>query len=84
MRAFSKALTVSELTLTPIKRVLTKRRNKLVFRHSLKMITTKVVRMLYLGTWSTLKTIFSVTTMHVPRTRVMKRGTEKSNSYMLE
>ena len=47
MRAFSKALTVSELTLTPIRRALTTRRNKLVFRHDLKTITTRVVRMRY-------------------------------------
>ena len=46
-RAFSKGCTRSELTLTPIRRVLTKRRNKLVFRHSLKMISTGVVSMLY-------------------------------------
>ena len=47
MKAFSKTQIVSELTLIPIRKALTKRRNKLVFRHCLKMITTKVVRMLY-------------------------------------
>ena len=34
--------------LTLIRRALTKRRNKLIFRHGLKTITTRVVRMLYL------------------------------------
>ena len=47
MKAFSKAWTVSELTLTPIRRALTKRRNKRIFRHGLKTITTRVVKMLY-------------------------------------
>ena len=46
-RAFSKARTVSELTLTTNRRALTESINKLVFRHYLKMITTRVVRMLY-------------------------------------
>ena len=46
-RAFSKGQTVSELTLTPIKRALTENRNKLVFGHSPQMLTTGVVRMLY-------------------------------------
>ena len=48
-RAFSKARLVSELMLTPIRRALTESRTKLVFRHCLKMIIARVVRMLYLG-----------------------------------
>ena len=48
-RAFSKARTVSELTLTLLRRALTKSRYKLVFRHSPQTITTTVVRKLYLG-----------------------------------
>ena len=46
-KAFSKAQIVSELTLTLIRRVLIKSKNKLVFRHCLKMITTRVVRIFY-------------------------------------
>ena len=46
-RAFSKGQTVSELTLTPIRRALIESRNKLVFRHSSLMLTTGVVKMLY-------------------------------------
>ena len=48
-RAFSNARIISELMLTLIKMTITERRNKLVFRHCLKMITTKVVKMLYPG-----------------------------------
>ena len=48
-KAFSKARIVNELTLTPIKRALTESRNKLVFRHCLKKIIARVVRMLYPG-----------------------------------
>ena len=47
-RAFSKGLTVSELTLTPTIRAFTESRNKLVFGHSPQTLITGVVRMLYL------------------------------------
>ena len=46
-RTFSKGRTRSELKITPIKRMLTKKGYKLVFRHGLKTIITKVVRMRY-------------------------------------
>ena len=46
-RAFIKGHTKSELMITLIRWTLTKSRNELIFRHSLKMITTGVVRMLY-------------------------------------
>ena len=46
-RAFSKGRTRSELAITLIGWTLTKNRNELVFRHSLKTITIGVVRMLY-------------------------------------
>ena len=46
-RTFSKGWTWSKLTTTSIRGTLTKRRYELIFRHGLKMITTKVVRMLY-------------------------------------
>ena len=45
-RAFCKARTVSELTITPLRRVLTKSRDKLVCRHSLQTIITRVIRKL--------------------------------------
>ena len=48
-RAFSKAQTVSDLTLTPIRRALTESINKLIFRYCLKMIIAEIVRMLYPG-----------------------------------
>ena len=47
-RALSKGSTRSELTFTPIRRALTKKK-KVVFRHNLKTITTRVVRMCYPG-----------------------------------
>ena len=47
LRAFSKGRTVSEPTLTLIRRVLTESRDKIVFRHSLQTIITRVVRKLY-------------------------------------
>ena len=47
LRAFRKARTASELTVTPLKRVLIKSKDKLVFRQSLQMIITRVVRKLY-------------------------------------
>ena len=47
LRAFCKARTVSELTVIPLKRALTKSRDKLIFRHSLQTIITRVVRKLY-------------------------------------
>ena len=47
-RAFSKGLTVSELTLTPTIRAFTESRNKLVFGHSPQTLIIGVVRMLYL------------------------------------
>ena len=47
-RAFCKAQTVSELTLTPLRRMHTESRFELVFRHSFKTLTTRVVRKLYL------------------------------------
>ena len=46
-RAFCKARIISELTLTPLKRALTKSRFEFVFRHSLKTLITRVVRKLY-------------------------------------
>ena len=46
-RTFCKARTKSELTLTPIRRALTESRFELIFRHSLKTLTTRVVRKLY-------------------------------------
>ena len=46
-RAFSKGQTVSELTLTPIRRALTESRNKLAFGYSPKTLATGVIRMLY-------------------------------------
>jgi len=48
-RTFSKGRVRSELMITPIRATLTKSRYKLVFRHSLKTLRTKVVRMCYLG-----------------------------------
>ena len=48
MRASRKGRTRGELTITLIRWTLIRRRNKLIFRHSLKTITTRVVRMLYL------------------------------------
>ena len=47
-RAFCKARTISELTLTPLRRALTESRFELVFRHGFKMLITRVVRKLYL------------------------------------
>ena len=47
LRTFREVRTVSELTLTPIKRVLTKGRFKLIFGHSPQTLTTRVVRKLY-------------------------------------
>ena len=47
LRAFCKARTVSELTLTPIRRVLIKGRFELIFGHSSQMLTTWVVKKLY-------------------------------------
>ena len=47
-RAFCKARTVSELTFTPLKRMHTKSRFELIFRHSFKTLTTRVVRKLHL------------------------------------
>ena len=47
--AFRKGQTVSELAVTPLKRALMKSRDKLVFRHNLQMIITRIVRKLYLG-----------------------------------
>ena len=46
-RAFCKARIVSELTLTPLRRALTESRFELVFRHSLKTLITREVRMRY-------------------------------------
>ena len=46
-RAFSKGRTGSELTITPNRWMLTKRRNKLVFGPNPQTLTTRVVRMLY-------------------------------------
>ena len=46
-RAFCKAQTVSELTLTPLRRMHTESRFEFVFRHSLKTLITRVVRKLY-------------------------------------
>ena len=47
-RTFCKVRTVSELTLTLIKRALTKSRFELVFGHSPQTLTTRVVMKLYL------------------------------------
>ena len=47
-RTFCKVQTVSELTLTPIKRALTKSGFELIFGHSPQTLTTRVVRKLYL------------------------------------
>ena len=49
LRAFCKAQIVSELTVAPLRRALTKSRYKLVFRQSLQMIRTRVVKKLYPG-----------------------------------
>ena len=46
-RTFSKGRTWSKLKIAPIRGMLTKSRNKLVFEHSPQMLTTWVVRMLY-------------------------------------
>ena len=46
-RAFCKARIISELTLTPLRRALTKSKFEFVFRHSLKTLITRVVRKLY-------------------------------------
>ena len=46
-RVFSKGRTVSELTLTLVKRVLTESRFELIFGHSPQMLTTRVVKKLY-------------------------------------
>ena len=46
-RAFSKVRPRGELTIIPIRRTLTKSRHKLVFRHGLKTITIRVIRMCY-------------------------------------
>ena len=48
LRAFSKGRTVSELTLTPIRRALTESRFKLIFGHIPQMLIIRVVRKLYL------------------------------------
>ena len=47
-RAFCKARTVTELMLTPLRRVLIESRFELVFRHGFKKLITRVVRKLYL------------------------------------
>ena len=47
-RTFCKVRIVSELTLTPIRRALTKSRFELIFGHSPQTLTTSVVRELYL------------------------------------
>ena len=46
-RAFSKGRIRGELTITPIRGMLTKRRYELIFGHSSQTITTGLVRMLY-------------------------------------
>ena len=46
-RAFCKARIVSELTLTPLRRALTKSIFELIFGHSPQILTTRVVRKLY-------------------------------------
>ena len=46
-RTFCKVRIVCELSLTPIRRVLTKSRFELIFGHSPQTLTTKVVRKLY-------------------------------------
>ena len=46
-RAFCKARIISELTLTPLRRALTKSKFEFVFRHNLKTLITRVVRKLY-------------------------------------
>ena len=46
-RAFSKGRTRAELTITPIRWMLTKRRDEIIFGHSPQTITIGVVRMLY-------------------------------------
>ena len=46
-KTFSKGQTWSKLKITPIRRALTKSRDKLVFGHSPQTLTTWVVRMLY-------------------------------------
>ena len=73
MRAFSKGRTRSELTITPIGWMLTKNKNKLIFRHSLKIIIVGAVRMRYPRDIEH-NIISGVTTIRVPRTLVTKRG----------
>ena len=46
-RVFSKGRTVSELTLTLVKRALTESRFELILGHSSQTLTTRVVRKLY-------------------------------------
>ena len=66
LRTFCKVRIVSELTLTPIRRALTKSKFEFIFGHSPQTLTTRVVRKLYLETWSTLETNSGVTTMSIP------------------
>ena len=66
LRAFSKGRTRTELTITPIKGMLTKSRYKLVFRHGLKTITTMVVRMCYAGDMEQVK--YNIWSDHGART----------------
>ena len=47
LRAFCKAQTISELMLTPLRRVLIESRFKFIFGHSPQTLTTRVVRKLY-------------------------------------
>ena len=46
--AFCKGQTVSELTLTPLRRTFTKSGFELILGHSLQTLTTRIVRKLYL------------------------------------
>ena len=59
-------LSSAYMTINPIRRMVTKSRYKLVFRHVLKMFTTRVVRMRYPRDMEHSDRISGETTMCVP------------------
>ena len=81
-RALCKAQTVSELTLTPIKRALTKSRFELIFGHSPQMLTTRVVRKLYPRNTEHIHNKLQYDSNAHTSKAMRKRGIEKSNPCM--
>ena len=83
-KTFSKRLIWGKQTLTPSSRALTKSRHELIPRHSPQTLTTRIVRKLYPRDPKHIRNQLRCDRMRIPRTRVKKKGIERSIPCMLE